>query len=122
MANEMVRIKSASILIGLLSKKFHPALTEITAYVINKIQQADIAVTITSAYRPLDEKSVHRYMRGIDFRTWDMDEKFINDLCVAVNTRWRYDPERPEKECLIYHDTGRGAHLHLQVHDATIRA
>jgi len=94
-------------------------LTEIALYVMAKITTvAEANPVITSAYR-VGDSGVHGHMRGIDFRTWYLDQTFIDELCDDVNNTWVYDPERPEKEVLIYHDVGRGPHLHLQVHPNT---
>jgi len=112
-------IKSADIFIGLMTASFHPKLIEIAMLVIDLIQNAGISVCITSAYRPNDEGSVHKYGRGLDFRTWDMSPDFIAELCDEINQIWTYDHDRREIQCLIYHDTGRGPHLHLQVCDKT---
>ena len=39
-----------------------------------------------------------------------------------INSKWQYDPYRPEKVCCMYHKTQSGQyHLHLQVHPNTIR-
>ena len=77
--------------------------------------------TVTSLYR-IDDPGVHGTLplRGIDLRChndtmgWQIAD-FIND-------RWIYDPERPTLQVCIYHNTGRGWHLHFQVHQHTIRA
>lgn len=116
-----VAIKSTSIFIGLMAQQFDPMLCKIAAEVIIRIQAANIYPVITSAYRPQDERSVHKYLRGLDFRTWDMKNGFISSICNDINSKWCYDPDRPDKDCLIFHDTGRGEHLHLQVHPNTVK-
>lgn len=74
---------------------------------------------ITSAFRQGD-KGVHGQMplRGLDLRCRDM--LMGNHIADWVNARWQYDPERPEKECALCHDTGRGLHLHFQSHPNTV--
>lgn len=76
--------------------------------------------TITSAYRP-DDKGVHGTMpiRGLDFRCRDsiIGEK----LEEYINERWIYDHERPDIKVALYHDVGKGKHLHVQVHPNTER-
>ena len=74
--------------------------------------------TITSLYR-LGDKGVHGTLplRGIDLREQGINnakeiERFVNDL-------WEYDWQRQDMNCCIYHDTGQGLHLHLQVHPNT---
>jgi len=73
---------------------------------------------LTSIYRRGD-KGCHGTMpvRAVDRRCRNYSagqviEKWIND-------RWHYDLTRPEKQCCIFHDIGKGLHLHFQVHDNT---
>ena len=37
-----------------------------------------------------------------------------------INSKWIYDPVRPGLRVCIFHDTGHGLHLHIQVHENTI--
>jgi len=75
---------------------------------------------ITSAYRPGDS-GVHGQMplRGIDLRC--RSAVVGNHIANWVNERWQYDSRRPRKKCAICHDTGKGLHLHFQVHPSTKR-
>jgi hypothetical protein len=75
---------------------------------------------ITSLYR-MDDPGVHGCLplRGIDIRCLD-DEEGAN-LESMVNSRWKYDPSRPHLKVCMYHDVGRGKHIHLQVHPYTER-
>jgi len=68
----------------------------------------------TSAYRPGD-KGVHGTLpcRGYDRRC--RDQGTGNYIAYWVNKQWIYDPERPDKQCAIWHDN----HLHLQAHPNT---
>lgn len=76
----------------------------------------------TSLYRMHNEDSVHGQLplRGIDLRC--RDPELGHFLEQYVNDDWIYDPSRPELKCAIYHDSGHGPHLHLQVHDYTVLA
>lgn len=73
---------------------------------------------ITSAYRPGDT-GVHGQMpvRGLDLRC--LNPKFGLEAEAWVNLRWRYDPARPKKQVALFHNVGRGLHLHIQVHPGT---
>lgn len=76
--------------------------------------------TVTSLYR-INDKGVHGTLplRGIDLRCHDeIVGKQVEDY---INSRWQYDPARPEKKCCMYHDVGKGAHIHLQSHPNTRR-
>lgn len=116
-----VVIKSSDIFLGILKQKFDGNLCDIVANIISKMHSAGITPVITSAYRPKDTNSVHSQMRGIDIRTHNLTMGFIMSLCNDTNTKWKYDPGRPNMDCLIYHDTGRGPHLHVQTHPNTIK-
>ena len=77
---------------------------------------------VTSGYRPSD-KGTHGTtpLRAIDLRC--RDSVIGNHIAKWVNKRWQYDPDRPKMNCAICHDSGsgKGLHLHLQVHPNTIR-
>lgn len=75
---------------------------------------------ITSLYR-INDKGVHGTLplRGLDLRCHD--DKIGPDVAKRINQAWKYDPNRPDKVCCMYHDIGQGAHIHLQVHPNTVR-
>lgn len=61
-------------------------------------------------------------LRALDLRSHDDHGKqypWVNALVRIINIRWVYDQSRPEKKCAVYHDIGRGPHLHFQVCDKT---
>jgi len=116
----MVTIKSAKIFEALAIYAYPKSLIEIALFIIMKMESIEVEPVVTSAYRK-DDTGVHGNFRGLDFRTWDLNQIFIDELCDEVNRIWLYDPERPEKVCLLFHDVGRGPHLHLQVHPRTRR-
>lgn len=75
----------------------------------------------TSAYRPGDT-GVHGQMpvRGYDRRC--RNAAMGNAIKQWINHKWEYDPERPDKECCIFHKLDAyGWHLHCQVHPNTRR-
>lgn len=62
-------------------------------------------------------------LRAFDLRSRDdkgVAFDWVSELVRIINIRWQYDPARPAKNCAMYHDIGRGNHLHFQVCDATI--
>ena len=77
-------------------------------------------LTITSLYRMDAEFSVHGQLplRGIDIRCHDEHVGVIIEAW--VNRRWTYDPDRLNKMCCLFHDSGNGLHLHIQVHKNTV--
>ena len=94
----------------------HPMLQEV-AEAVKKRFGLNI---ITDGLRPGDE-GVHGTtpLRGVDLRC--RDKLIGKHIETWVNMRWQYDPKRPKKQCCWCHDTGRGLHLHFQVHPSTIR-
>ena len=79
-----------------------------------------LSYTITSQYR-IGDKGVHGTMplRADDLRV--RLRKLAELLAEIINEAWVYDPERPEKKVAIAHGEGAHLHLHLQVHDNTVR-
>lgn len=103
-----------------MEQTYDPLLIEIALEVIDLISEGEDSLpTVTSAYREGDS-GVHGYCRGLDFRSWHMKEYELNRICSRINGKWQYDPKRPKKRCLKHHDSGRGPHLHLQVHPNTV--
>ena len=74
---------------------------------------------ITSLYR-MNDKGIHGNadpLRALDARC--RNEAQGLNIEKWVNDRWIYDPARPQYNVCMFHDTGRGIHLHFQVHDNT---
>ena len=82
-------------------------------------KQFDVEFTITSLYR-IGDPGVHGQLplRGIDLRC--REDHFAILIKDFVNSHWCYDPDRQHLDCCIYHDTGLGKHIHLQVHPKTV--
>lgn len=79
-------------------------------------KETGLEFTITSLYR-IGDKGVHGTLplRGADLH---MPSVVIGEqIEQLINTYWRYDHDRPEKDCAIFH--GDPLHLHLQVHENT---
>ena len=76
------------------------------------------AGVITSLYR-IGDKGVHGTLplRAIDERC--QDDKLGKEIEEYINNLFFYDPDRPEMKVCMYHDVGRGKHLHYQVHPKT---
>lgn len=84
--------------------------------IIRFINTSGSVPTITSAYRPGDP-GVHGTLpfRGLDLRHNTRAYQIVKD----VNSRFKYDPTRPNKRCAMVHDVGQGTHIHLQSHPNT---
>ena len=120
----MITFKSIDIFLASFTKPWHPNLVKVmkSFEARQRLYEADSAMTITETYRPqLRPNDLHStdLLRAIDLRSWIYytPAKLIE---IDFNKLWIYDPDRPEMKVLIYHDTGRGPHFHLQVHPNTI--
>ncbi len=111
----MINYKDDDVLVGVLVG-WHPMLIEIYAWIYSKYGDK---VIITCAHEARDYDSTHDVdpLRAIDIRSWI----FNNPQAIenVINDCWIYDPERPEMQVAKYHDTGRGKHIHIQVHANT---
>lgn len=81
--------------------------------------------TIAAYGDPAAPVSTHESipLRAFDVRSRDdagVVLPWVTELVRIINIRWQYDPARPAKSCAMYHDVGRGNHLHFQVCDATV--
>jgi len=78
----------------------------------------DVEFTITSLYR-INDNGVHGQLplRGLDLRC--RNDELGKNIVEYVNSTYIYDRSRPNLACCMYHDTGLGKHIHLQVHPNT---
>lgn len=109
-----IKIKNHGVLRNILRAVYDDDLILLIVWVVARYSN----VVFTSGYRE-EDKGVHGTSpcRGIDIRSrvYEEPQKVADD----INTHFIYDPERPEKKCAKYHDTGKGLHIHLQVHPNT---
>jgi hypothetical protein len=112
----MIQIKDIHVLHAMLTHQAHPILAELMQWFCVRYSQT----MITCAYEKREYPSVHSLepYRAMDVRSWVFtDPQAIVD---DINAHWIYDPARPQYKVALYHDMGRGAHIHLQVHDRTV--
>jgi len=112
-------IQIACDLKNVLGVKWHRNLVDLVGWVVDLTGE----IIITSGHRfktlyKLDS-GLHLVLplRSIDIRSWIYNNP--ESLCDSINRKWQYDKNRPKLECAVYHDTGNGIHIHLQVHDLT---
>ncbi len=82
--------------------------------------ETGLILTVTSLFR-IDDEGVHGTLplRGVDIRMRDHDiGKLVEE---KINDKWCYDPARLGVQCAVFHDIGKGIHLHLQSHPNTVR-
>lgn len=115
----MVHVKNLKVFSNLFADGLHPHMIQLLWWIASD-NGIGYLPTITSAYRKGD-KGVHGTIpcRGVDLRTWGIRDP--NVLVRMINNAWIYDPARPRKKCAIYHDVGKGHHIHLQTHPNTKR-
>ena len=110
-----IGFKDVKVLRGMFTKAWHPTLISLFVWLIVRYAK----VILTCVFEDRDYASTHSTdpVRAFDLRSriYDDPEKIVDD----VNKHWTYDPDRPQMKCAIYHDTGRGIHLHFQVHNNT---
>jgi len=93
----------------------HPHLRAVLRWIESRF---GFLLIVTSIFR-IGDPGVHGTLpvRGIDLRCRIPSlGELITDI---TNRHWKYDPDRPEMTVAKCHDTGRGLHLHIQVHPNT---
>lgn len=130
--------KNHKVLTRMLTKAWHPKAIELLVWLTFSVHtEAGHNLIVTSAWRPTrihsNDSGIHTTipLRAFDLRShrWVEDEddghyesifgvlpERIRD---AVNHCWQYDKYRPHLKVCVFHDTGKGWHLHMQVHPNT---
>ena len=114
-----IEIKNSQVLAGLMNHKFHPALTEIVAWLADKYGIV-MTESFRTARRPGDVHSTNP-VRAIDIRSRCYEGGLAGRIRDEINSRWQYDSNRPGMQCAIIHDVGLGIHFHIQVHPNTVQ-
>jgi hypothetical protein len=112
-----IQIKDTTVLEGLLTFPAHPTLIKLLAWFSIRYSQT----VITCGWEKRGRPSTHDCIpyRAVDVRSTVFEHP--EDVEADINQHWIYDPERHDMRCAVYHDIGRGAHIHLQVHELTKR-
>lgn len=111
----MIRIKDHDVLETLLIHAAHPNLIKLLKWVVVRYSET----VFTLGWEARDTPSVHN---TVPYRGADIRSRIYNDpqaVTDDINAHWTYDHERPDMKCAIFHDAGRGRHIHLQVHKNT---
>ena len=114
----MIQYKDNSVLRGMLCRSWHPILINMLEWLLNRYPDK---ILITCAYEDRDYPSTHSVepLRAFDLRSWMFEDP--EALAEEINRHWIYDYDRMEKKVALYHDSGRGPHLHIQVHENTMK-
>lgn len=111
----------------LQSRSLHPTMEEILIWIYRHQwpSDADMVVTRIADPDPNQKTAIHTAgppHRAVDLRLFNIGAFQAGRIAEAVNREWTYDPTRPALRCCIVHDAGSGNHIHLQVHNRTVRA
>jgi hypothetical protein len=111
-----LQFKSEEIFYNFTAKAVHPNL----AAVLHWFWKQYFDVIVTSAWRA-DDTGIHHTdpLRAVDLRSWVFPDP--ERRAAEINAAWLYDPQRTRLKVCVYHDVGRGAHFHIQVHDRTVK-
>lgn len=112
----MIQIKDIEVLKSILTHQAHPMLVRVVEWFAVRYSQT----VFTCAYEKRNYSSVHDLdpYQGMDVRSWLFEDP--QAIADDINAHWQYDPARPTIKTAIYHNVGRGKHIHLQAHDRTI--
>ena len=85
---------------------------------MNDIRAEFGMLTITSLYR-IGDQGVHGTLplRAVDVRCHNQEMGKVIETW--TNKHYIYDRKRPGMKVCLFHDVGRGWHLHFQVHSNT---
>ncbi len=112
----MIAIKNFSVFETICDYEMHAIMKDLLRWINARYEP----IIITCAFEKRSYNSVHstKPYRGVDIRSrvFVDPQKIVDE----INEAWIYDPERLDMDCAIYHNSGRGPHIHLQVHDNTI--
>ena len=114
---DLIQYKDNSVLRGILAYAWHNNLIEVYLWLKDRYPDQ---IFLTCAYEDRDYPSTHSVdpLRAFDIRSWVFtDPQAVTD---NINQHWKYDPDRMDMNVAVYHDVGRGKHIHLQVHDNTM--
>lgn len=115
---EEIRIKEFEVIRPVMERVYHPKMIEVLEWW--EVTFPEVESPWTSMYRPGDD-GVHGTTpcRGLDRRSRNLPLTTVRQIEAKVNDVWEYDAERPRKMVCVHHDSGKGPHFHLQVHDNT---
>lgn len=113
----MIQIKNHKVLESLLVQRAHSKLIALVTWFVCRYSET----VLTGGFEQRAGASVHSV---VPYRGMDVRSRIYKDpqgVADDVNDHWVYDPDRPWLMCAVYHDTGRGPHIHLQAHVNTSR-
>ena len=106
--------KNLNVMSEALKHPWHPILIALHRWLIMRYSK----IILTGSWRP--GGGIHSM---IPLRAEDIRSRVFDDpegIEKDINAHWVYDPERPKYKVALYHNTGKGLHFHIQVHDNTV--
>jgi len=93
----------------------HPTLRAVLRWLDSRFGFLFILISL---YR-LGDPGVHGTLplRAVDLRC--RSNRLGPMIAELINAHWKYDPDRTDMTVAIFHDTGKGPHLHIEVHQNT---
>ena len=114
-----IQFKNHEIAHNFCDVRIHPILTDVLLWIVDLTGEAFI--TSARRYKALYQKDsgIHLTdpLRAVDLRYYIYDNPSM--LADTINKNWQYDNRRKALKCAVLHNTGRGMHFHMQVHDRT---
>jgi hypothetical protein len=120
----LIHLKDIDVLKGLITHPAHPILIQVLGWLNSRYPDQ---ITITCAYESRRDAALTGKVSlhsTIPFRAIDIRSSCFNnpeEVEERINQYWVYDPDEREKKVALYHDVGRGLHIHVQVTDRTKR-
>lgn len=115
MNNSIIQFKDDSVFIESVCVGWHPKLIVLLYWIKAKFY----LVLITSAFRKGTGVHGTTPLRALDLRARCYHNP--KEVVGIINKNWIYDSKRPHLMCALFHDTGNGVHIHIQVHPNTYK-
>lgn len=111
----MIQVKDTDVLRALLCVSYDSMLIDIIAWIEKEFGY----VLLTEGYRGGTGVHSTNPCRGIDIRDRVYEDPAY--VVAEINKHFGYDPDRSQKLCALWKDSGQGWHIHLQTHPNSYR-
>jgi hypothetical protein len=122
--NGSIEFSSVNIAHNFCDVPVHYKLTDVILWIL--VLTGEVVITSAKRLRAIHAKdsgihltgdSVKNPLRATDIRyyIYNDPDKLVN----LINQNFIYDTRRKHLKVAVFHDTGHGRHIHLQVHERT---
>ncbi len=117
-------------LLELLAGNIHPALLKVLGFVLNLWPEATIRLGDLNRSKAENKSAGAKSMihvvgppwRALDIGGKYLEQEDLERMEAIINDAFAYDPKRGQRYKVAYAKPhGNGKHVHLQVHDNTVR-